>query len=73
MPRLSASGYSNCGTLFDYDNKRAQAAEIEQRMAAPDFWDNQERAQAVVAELKGIRAILKPLEEATSRPTTWPR
>ena len=34
-------------------------------MAAPDFWTNQERAQAVVADLKGIRAILKPLEQAT--------
>jgi peptide chain release factor 2 len=32
-------------------------------MAAPDFWNNQERAQAVVADLKGIRAILKPLEQ----------
>ncbi len=34
-------------------------------MAAPDFWSSQERAQAVVADLKGIRAILKPLEQAT--------
>ncbi len=34
-------------------------------MAAPDFWTNQERAQAVVADLKGIRAILKPLEQTT--------
>ena len=34
-------------------------------MAAPDFWTNQEQAQAVVADLKGIRAILKPLDQAT--------
>jgi peptide chain release factor 2 len=33
-------------------------------MAAPDFWNNQEKAKAVVAELKGVRAVLKPLEEA---------
>jgi len=32
-------------------------------MAAPDFWNNQEAAQTVVAELKGIRATIKPLEE----------
>ncbi len=32
-------------------------------MAAPDFWNNQERAQSLVAELKGIRALLKPLDE----------
>jgi len=32
-------------------------------MAAPDFWGNQERARDVVAELKGLRSVLKPLEE----------
>lgn len=32
-------------------------------MAAPDFWNNQERAREVVGELKSLRAVLKPLEE----------
>jgi len=32
-------------------------------MAAPDFWGNQEYTQPVVAELKGLKALLKPLEE----------
>jgi len=32
-------------------------------MAAPDFWTNSEQAQTVVAELKGLKSILKPLEE----------
>jgi len=32
-------------------------------MAATDFWSNQERAQQVVGELKGLKTILKPLEE----------
>ena len=32
-------------------------------MAAPDFWNNQERAREVVGELKGLTAVLKPLEE----------
>ncbi len=32
-------------------------------MAAPDFWRNQERAKEVVAELKTVKAVLKPLEE----------
>ena len=35
-------------------------------MAVPGFWDNQERAQQVVGELKSLRAIVKPLED-TSR------
>ena len=29
-------------------------------MAAADFWDNQEKAREVVAELKGLKAVLKP-------------
>ena len=33
-------------------------------MAAPDFWNNQEKAREVVAELKGLKAVLKPLDEA---------
>jgi peptide chain release factor 2 len=33
-------------------------------MAAPDFWSNQEKAQATIAELKALGAILKPLDEA---------
>jgi len=33
-------------------------------MAAPGFWDNQEQAQATVAELKALGAILKPLGTA---------
>lgn len=32
-------------------------------MSAPDFWANQEKAQEIVAELKGLKAVLKPLEE----------
>jgi peptide chain release factor 2 len=32
-------------------------------MAAPDFWNNQEKAREVVSELKSLKAVLKPLEE----------
>lgn len=35
-------------------------------MAAPGFWDNQERAQATVAELKGLNSIVKPLKELSA-------
>ena len=62
-PSLFASGSCNCGTLFDYEGKIAQAAAIEARMGEPDFWSNQESAQGTVAELKAVNAILKPLRE----------
>lgn len=32
-------------------------------MAAPNFWDNQEKAQVLIAELRRTNAILKPLGE----------
>ncbi len=33
-------------------------------MSRPGFWDNQEKAQAVVAELKSLNSLVKPLDEA---------
>jgi peptide chain release factor 2 len=33
-------------------------------MAAGDFWSNQDRAQATVAELKSLRGVVLPLKEA---------
>ncbi len=41
-------------------------AKIEQRMAATDFWDNQEKAQATVGELKSLGALVKPMEETVA-------
>ena len=39
-------------------------AAIDAQMAAPEFWNNQETAQAVVGELKSLRSIVVPLREA---------
>ncbi len=35
-------------------------------MSAAGFWDNQEKAQATIVELKALNALLKPLDEAVS-------
>ena len=35
-------------------------------MSAAGFWDNQEAAQEVVSQLKGLKLVLSPLEEAIS-------
>lgn len=35
-------------------------------MAASGFWDNQEKAQEVVGQMKSLRAVLEPLEECLS-------
>ncbi len=41
----------------------ARARELEDRMAAPGFWDDPEGAQKVVAELKSLRRIYEPYRE----------
>jgi peptide chain release factor 2 len=33
-------------------------------MASPEFWNNREKAQEVVARLKELKVVVKPLEEA---------
>ncbi|WP_145373251.1 peptide chain release factor 2 [Maioricimonas rarisocia] len=48
---------------LDYDDKAARAAEINAAMAQPDFWDNQEKAQMLVGELRRINGTLKPMQE----------
>ncbi|MFO7907449.1 MAG: peptide chain release factor 2 [Pirellulaceae bacterium] len=58
-------GSSSCEIVFDCAGRQKRIAEIEQRMAAQDFWDNQEAAQEVVRELKSLKALLAPLEEAS--------
>lgn len=39
-------------------------AAIDDQMAAPDFWSNQEKAQAVVGEMKSLRLVVLPLKAA---------
>jgi peptide chain release factor 2 len=34
-------------------------------MASEGFWNNQEKAQAAVAELKGLKSLLKPIEDVS--------
>lgn len=62
-PTRFASGSSNSETVFDFDKRKATVAEIELRMGAPGFWDNQERARETVGQLKALKAIVGPLEE----------
>ena len=63
MPTPSAVVSPNCETLFDYDAKLSRVAQIEAEMAEGGFWNNQEKAQATVGELKGLNALVKPIKD----------
>jgi peptide chain release factor 2 len=64
-PTISRSGSSNSGTLFDFEGKKSQIAVIDGQMGQSDFWSdrNREKAQEVVGRLKGLKSIVKPLED----------
>jgi peptide chain release factor 2 len=61
------SGCCSSGTVFDYATKQQQIADVEQRMSAPDFWGNQEKAQEVVGQLKALKSVVTPLSDALAR------
>ena len=50
---------------LNYDDKTARVKEIElQQVQDPDFWKVPDKANAIVAELKSIKSVLKPLNDA---------
>ena len=42
------------------EEKRQKLAEIEEKMSAPDFWDNREKAQALMGELSSCKNVVEP-------------
>ncbi|MDA1202227.1 MAG: peptide chain release factor 2 [Planctomycetota bacterium] len=49
---------------LDWDGRKQTAARLEEAMSGSEFWNDSAKAQATVAELKGVNSVLKPLEEA---------
>jgi len=43
--------------------KKRQFEELGNKMSTPGFWDSQEKAQAVVAQLSALKAVVEPVEE----------
>ncbi len=76
MPELSevrgaiADAGQRVGALkksLDAEVKARRMAEVEARMARPDFWNNQEAALKDVEELKALKAILEPLGQVEKK------
>jgi len=40
--------------------------EVSDQMAAPDFWDSQEKAQATVAEMQRLKSAIEPVQKMLS-------
>jgi len=50
-----------------FDAKVARMAALEKKMAAPDFWNDQEAARTVVTEFKALKALLEPIQEVAKK------
>ncbi len=47
------------GIHFDLTNKQLRIEELEKIMEAPDFWDNADRSQESMKELKNLKAVIE--------------
>ena len=54
------------GSYLHIDDKREQVAELEQQSAAPDFWNDQQSAQAVMSKAAGLRSDIEAFDTAVS-------
>ncbi|MBB1483371.1 peptide chain release factor 2 [Tessaracoccus sp. MC1865] len=67
--RLTDLGHSldSIEAVADLDKVRAEIAELEEQVAAPDLWDNQENAQRVTSQLSAKQGEVDRLVGLRSR------
>jgi len=58
------------GGIFDVDGKRRALTEREERMSRNGFWDDHERAQVVIQEIKQLKEWVEPFDRLSSRVRT---
>lgn len=45
----------------------SRRAELDEQMAQPGFWDNQDKARSVVSEIKALKGVIEPVESLVGR------
>jgi peptide chain release factor 2 len=58
--RSSGSGSRSSGGIFDIAAKRARINDLEARTGTPDFWEDSEKARAVMQELNELKGWVEP-------------
>ncbi|MBD0292578.1 MAG: peptide chain release factor 2 [Jiangellaceae bacterium] len=68
-PEIAALDQTLAGVeqVLEPDRMRAQVAELEEQAAAPDLWDDLDRAQQVTSQLSYLQAELRRLTELRQR------
>jgi peptide chain release factor 2 len=57
--RSSSTSSKSSGGIFDVDQKRLRIEELESLSAESSFWDNRERAQAILRESKEAKDVVE--------------
>ncbi|HJQ54433.1 MAG TPA: peptide chain release factor 2 [Gemmatimonadaceae bacterium] len=65
--KQSRERLAECGGIFDIDGKRARLSALEAEMADPGFWNNQEKAQTTLQEVKTLRGWVDPFDKLDGR------
>lgn len=60
------AAWNRSGGVFDYAGNSERKGELDEVMVGAGFWDSQEEAQKVIGEMKQIRAVVEPIEEAAA-------
>ncbi|WP_236338572.1 peptide chain release factor 2 [Paenibacillus plantiphilus] len=60
--RETAKRLQNLRGSLDLDLKAELIANFEEKMTAPDFWDDNDRAQSTIAELNAIKSVVEQYE-----------
>ena len=61
------SDWPSCGGIFDVDVKRDKLTQLENQMAEPGFWNDQQSAQAVVQQVKALKGWVDPFDKLAGR------
>src|SRR5258707_13752583 len=64
--KASSSASRSCGAIFDAPQYRERLKALEARAADPNFWSNQEAAQAVLRDRKRAEEQIAADEKLTS-------
>jgi peptide chain release factor 2 len=67
VSRKPPGALDGCGAIFDPPALTQRLAALEERMRAPDFWDDQEQASQVSAEYSRVKRRLEEFAELEGR------
>ncbi|MEL7267105.1 MAG: peptide chain release factor 2, partial [Planctomycetota bacterium] len=54
------------GDSLDYAAKKDEIVDLENQMGSPTFWDDRIAAQKTVDQLKGLKAVVSPMNDLTA-------